>query len=59
VAVAMEPVRVSANSDMIANVRTKIIMITPADKVGTQETKPYPLFSVDYTHCRAPSVGRN
>jgi len=28
--VAIEPVRVSANSDIIANVRTKIIMITPA-----------------------------
>jgi hypothetical protein len=30
VAVAMEPVRVSANSEMIANVRRKIIMIAPA-----------------------------
>ena len=58
-AVAMEPVRVSANSDMIANVRTKIIMITPADKVGTQETKRCALFSVNYAYCRAPSVGRN
>ena len=55
----MEPVRVSANSDMIANVRTKIIMITPADKVGTQETKRCALFSVNYGDRRAPLVSRN
>jgi hypothetical protein len=32
VAVAMEPVRVRANSDMTANVRTKIIMINSCCK---------------------------
>ena len=59
VAEAMEPVRVRAKSDATAKVRTKIIMMTPADMVGTQEAKRCALFSVNYMHCRAPSVSRN
>ena len=46
-AVAIDPVRVSANSDMIAKVRIKMIMITPAEIVGTQETKGRALVSSD------------
>jgi hypothetical protein len=41
----MDPVKVSANSDIIAKVRMKMIMITPASVVGTQETKDCAFFS--------------
>ena len=44
-AVAMDPVKVSANNDMIAKVRIKMIMAAPAFLGGTRVTKGRLLFS--------------
>jgi hypothetical protein len=46
VAVAMDPVKVSANNDMMAKVRIKMIMAAPAFLVGTRMTNHRLLFSV-------------
>jgi hypothetical protein len=42
----MEPVRVSANSETIAKVRTKIIMAAPVDKTGKPTAKHLLVFSI-------------
>jgi hypothetical protein len=44
----MEPVRVSANSETIAKVRTKIIMAAPVvvDKIGKPTAKHLLVFSI-------------
>ena len=47
VAVAIDPVRVIANSDMIAKVRMKIIMIAPIPWIRTRGTKGRALFSIN------------
>ena len=44
---AIEPVSVSAKSEIIAKVRTKIIMMTPDRYFGTQAAKDGPAFSID------------
>jgi hypothetical protein len=46
VAAAMEPVKLSANSAMIAKVRTKMIMTAPAIWNGTRAAKDGPAFSM-------------
>ena len=45
-AVAMEPVKLRANNEMIAKVRTKMIMTAPADWNGTRAAKDCLVFSM-------------
>jgi hypothetical protein len=59
VAVAMDPVRESATSDMMAKVRTKMIINGSAVRYGTPLAKPRPLFSIRCKRCRVFPVVKN